>query len=164
MYGTKNLRVVDLSVVPLHMAAHPQGLCVYVFDNGAGLTCVVPASVYAIAEQGIFYVPMGRVCCLRGLFSCGYYQGRAVRPSCIEALLRTSSLAGLRVRVGILARSMRPVDRETELDDYGLYFIVNRLLFDPVDGSWSGCSQFLNDTPLQKSTQGLGMLSPTVSE
>ncbi|KAI9000782.1 GMC oxidoreductase [Trametes punicea] len=33
VYGTKNVRVVDLSVVPLHFAAHPQ------------------ATVYAIAEQ-----------------------------------------------------------------------------------------------------------------
>ncbi|EEB89496.1 hypothetical protein MPER_12396, partial [Moniliophthora perniciosa FA553] len=34
VYGTKNIRVVDLSIVPLHFAAHPQ------------------ATVYAIAEQG----------------------------------------------------------------------------------------------------------------
>ncbi|KAI0030331.1 alcohol oxidase [Vararia minispora EC-137] len=34
VYGTRNLRVVDLGVVPLHFAAHPQ------------------ATVYAIAEQG----------------------------------------------------------------------------------------------------------------
>ncbi|KAI9000789.1 GMC oxidoreductase [Trametes punicea] len=33
VYGTKNLRVVDLSIVPLHFAAHPQ------------------ATVYALAEQ-----------------------------------------------------------------------------------------------------------------
>lgn len=25
VYGTKNIRVVDLSVVPLHIAAHTQG-------------------------------------------------------------------------------------------------------------------------------------------
>jgi len=34
VYGTRNVRVVDLSIVPLHVAAHTQ------------------ATVYAIAEQG----------------------------------------------------------------------------------------------------------------
>ena len=36
VYGTKNLRVVDLSIVPLHFASHSQ------------------ATVYVIAEQGMF--------------------------------------------------------------------------------------------------------------
>ena len=34
VYGTNNLRVVDLSIVPLHFASHPQSV------------------VYAIAEKG----------------------------------------------------------------------------------------------------------------
>ncbi|KAJ3550489.1 hypothetical protein NM688_g5068 [Phlebia brevispora] len=42
VYGTSNLRVVDLSVVPLHVAAHTQG------RPFLSLHC---ASVYAIAEQ-----------------------------------------------------------------------------------------------------------------
>lgn len=40
VYGANNLRVVDLSVVPLHFGAHPQ------------------ATVYAIAEQGAPCVPI----------------------------------------------------------------------------------------------------------
>ena len=35
VYGTSNLRVADLSIVPLHFASHPQ------------------ATVYAIAEKGV---------------------------------------------------------------------------------------------------------------
>jgi choline dehydrogenase-like flavoprotein len=34
VYGTRNVRIVDLGIVPLHFSAHPQ------------------AAVYAIAEQG----------------------------------------------------------------------------------------------------------------
>ena len=44
VYGTSNLRVVDLSVVPLHFASHPQ------------------ATVYAIAEKGASFLS----CCFVG--------------------------------------------------------------------------------------------------
>ena len=27
VYGTKNIRVVDLSILPLHISVHPQGEC-----------------------------------------------------------------------------------------------------------------------------------------
>ena len=32
VYGTKNLRVVDLSIVPLHIAAHMQGMSPLGYD------------------------------------------------------------------------------------------------------------------------------------
>ena len=29
VYGTQNLRIMDLSVLPLHISAHPQGKCLF---------------------------------------------------------------------------------------------------------------------------------------
>jgi hypothetical protein len=52
VYGTKNLRVVDLSIVPLQFAAHPQGAY---FINSYMFTIwwrIYLATVYVIAEKG----------------------------------------------------------------------------------------------------------------
>ena len=53
VYGTKNLRVVDLSIVPLLVAAHTQGLYCTV-QHGEQLLMHFTALVYGIAEQGMF--------------------------------------------------------------------------------------------------------------
>jgi len=37
MYGTKNVRVVDLSIVPLHVAAHPQGMVYGIAEQAADI-------------------------------------------------------------------------------------------------------------------------------
>jgi hypothetical protein len=52
VYGTQNLRVVDLGVVPLHFAAHT--VCEFRISSPVfhSLT-FLSAMVYAIAEQGM---------------------------------------------------------------------------------------------------------------
>ena len=55
VYGTNNIRVADLSVVPLHIGSHPQCEYLTVF-NSVGATDIyghLIAAAYAIAEQGM---------------------------------------------------------------------------------------------------------------
>ena len=51
VYGTENLRVVDLSILPLQVASHLQSLC-YSFKRVSCIDMLPTACVYGIAEQG----------------------------------------------------------------------------------------------------------------
>lgn len=51
VYGTTNLRIVDLSILPLLHSAHTLSMTCY-HHWGINLTGFWPASAYAIAEQG----------------------------------------------------------------------------------------------------------------
>ena len=54
VYGTGNIRVVDLSVLPLHTVVHPQGMptCTFILLNLTDRTRRFAATVYTIAEMG----------------------------------------------------------------------------------------------------------------
>ena len=55
VYGTTNVRVADLSIIPMHIAAHTQGVCPRI--PGPPLTHVrrfyVAAAAYVIGEKGM---------------------------------------------------------------------------------------------------------------
>ncbi|THH05342.1 hypothetical protein EW146_g9930 [Bondarzewia mesenterica] len=55
VYHTENIRVIDMSIMPLHIAAHPQGPSPVSFFfallRGAEEVLIATAAVYAIAEQ-----------------------------------------------------------------------------------------------------------------
>lgn len=55
VYGTTNLRIADLSIVPLNIAAHPQGEYTYIIIMiyTANVDCVA-ATAYVIGEKGMF--------------------------------------------------------------------------------------------------------------
>ena len=54
VYGTTNIRVVDLSIIPVHIAAHTQGKCSARFAllYKTNLRSLSVAVVYGIAEYG----------------------------------------------------------------------------------------------------------------
>lgn len=52
VYGTTNLRVVDLSIVPLHIATPTQSTSQFVGVCALCLSCTIVALAYSIAEQG----------------------------------------------------------------------------------------------------------------
>lgn len=56
VYGTTNIRVMDISIIPLHIAAHTQGKRIpfpSFFEDIALITlCDVTATAYAIGELG----------------------------------------------------------------------------------------------------------------
>ena len=85
VYGTANVRVVDLSIVPLHIAAHTQGKqCIHVSLITYGIDVAMLATVYVIAEQGKFAIFVRR---MRGLLteavvSCRYHQGELHSLNC----------------------------------------------------------------------------------
>lgn len=51
VYGTTNIRVIDLSIIPLHIAAHTQGQHNLPECFQTSLLINLIAIVYAIAEQ-----------------------------------------------------------------------------------------------------------------
>jgi hypothetical protein len=79
VYGTANLRVVDLSVVPLHVCTHTQ--CKFspqLLHQGAK-NAIFSAIVYGIAEQGSYSIVIDMID-YHGdrpnfFSSCRYYQG-----------------------------------------------------------------------------------------
>lgn len=53
VYGTTNLRIADLSIVPLHIAAHTQGEYAHVYTTQYSLlTLFATATAYVIGEKG----------------------------------------------------------------------------------------------------------------
>lgn len=55
VYGTTNLRIADLSVVPLNIAAHPQGKYIHAAATPDYLlTLIVTATAYVIGEKGMY--------------------------------------------------------------------------------------------------------------
>lgn len=52
VYGTSNVRVVDLSILPLHVTVHPQGNISSRILREDAADQVLAAFVYGIAEKG----------------------------------------------------------------------------------------------------------------
>ena len=48
VYGTKNLRIVDLSIVPLHIAAHMQGM---LFLDASGLSSLTSTCSHRVCYR-----------------------------------------------------------------------------------------------------------------
>lgn len=65
VYGTSNIRVVDLSVLPLHTTVHPQGMLrqTTIKLNSVRLMFVHPGTVYTIAEMGKSFARSMSLCC-----------------------------------------------------------------------------------------------------
>lgn len=78
VYGTTNLRVVDLSTLPLHIAAHPQ--CEYSMQNEKNDQRTAPfiAYVYSLAERGQLSAIIPLVSFADICDSCGHDQRRLV--------------------------------------------------------------------------------------
>lgn len=58
VYGMKNIRVMDLSVLPLHTAVHPQGDFPWThFTMIMSSRCAFAAVIYGLAEKGVLAVP-----------------------------------------------------------------------------------------------------------
>ena len=56
VYGTKNLRVADLSIVPLHIAAHTQGEKDFLVTLNLLKPSIIIATAYTIGEQGKYCI------------------------------------------------------------------------------------------------------------
>ena len=54
VYGTANIRVADLSIVPIQFCAHSQGKCCMLTRHIWNLPVYSIATAYAIAEIGWF--------------------------------------------------------------------------------------------------------------
>lgn len=51
-YGTTNLRIVDVSIVPIHIAAHTQSSSVFIYFFKLANSHYLPATAYVIGEKG----------------------------------------------------------------------------------------------------------------
>lgn len=75
VYGTRNLRVAELSIIPLHVAAHTQCASAQPwFGMNDVLTVRFAALAYAIGEQGEVHTLPNDTEDLTQLFSCGYLE------------------------------------------------------------------------------------------
>ncbi|KAJ8508967.1 hypothetical protein ONZ45_g8799 [Pleurotus djamor] len=53
VYGTENIRVVDMSIIPLHFCCHPQGELAFSHNFNVLINTTPSATVYALAEQAV---------------------------------------------------------------------------------------------------------------
>lgn len=96
VYGTTNLRVADLSIVPLHFASHSQceriTICCYV---QLLMLSISTAVAYAIGEKGSFCLDFLLRKLLKDNFSCRHYQG-------CQGLIHSSKFEKVYVYIGFL--------------------------------------------------------------